>query len=82
MYIYFNSFLVGDGAKQWAQQNGLPLIDSQEMKTGFIFLFSSQNQFNLIYSFLENSTYMFDKYKRKLDENPSESTKKTKTVFN
>jgi hypothetical protein len=41
MYVYFNSFLVGEGAKQWAQQNGIPLIDSQEMKTGFIFLFSS-----------------------------------------
>ncbi len=31
--------------------------------------------------FLENSTYMFDKYKRKLDENTSESTKKIKTVL-
>jgi hypothetical protein len=33
----FNSFLVGEGAKQWAQQNGLPLIDSQQMKTGLFF---------------------------------------------
>ncbi|CAF0726271.1 unnamed protein product [Rotaria sordida] len=54
------NFLVGDGAKQWAQQNGLPLIDNQQMKT-------------------ENSTFMFEKYKRKLDENTSESTKKMKT---
>ena len=30
------SLLVGDGAKQWAEQNGLPLIDNQQMKTGSI----------------------------------------------
>lgn len=34
-----NSFLVGDGAKQWAEQNGIPLIDNQKMKTGFILQF-------------------------------------------
>ena len=30
-----NSLLVGDGAKQWAQQNGISLVDNQQMKTGF-----------------------------------------------
>ncbi|UJR33985.1 hypothetical protein I4U23_021400 [Adineta vaga] len=56
-------FLVGDGAKQWAQQNGFSLIDNQQMKT-------------------ENSTYMFEKYKRKLDESTSESTKRIKSDNN
>ncbi|CAF1084893.1 unnamed protein product [Adineta ricciae] len=56
-------FLVGDGAKQWAQQNGFSLVDNQQMKT-------------------ENSTYMFDKYKRKLEENTLESTKRAKTNDN
>ncbi|CAF0965427.1 unnamed protein product [Adineta steineri] len=55
--------LVGDGAKQWAQETGIPLIDSQQMKT-------------------ENSTYMFEKYKRKLDDTTVESTKKLKTNDN
>ena len=33
--LLYPSLLVGDGAKQWAQQHGLPLIESQTMKTGF-----------------------------------------------
>ena len=32
--VVYPSFLVGDGAKQWAQQHDLPLIESQTMKTG------------------------------------------------
>jgi len=30
---------VGDGAKQWAEQHGIPIIDSQQMKTGLLFKF-------------------------------------------
>ncbi|CAF4231042.1 unnamed protein product, partial [Rotaria magnacalcarata] len=53
-------FLVGDGAKQWAQQHGIPLVDNQAMMT-------------------ENSKFTYEKYKRKLDENTPETTKKIKT---
>jgi hypothetical protein len=51
LFDIFYSFLVGDGAKQWAQQHDFPLIDSQKMKTGFILLY--QLNFLNIYRFIK-----------------------------